>query len=167
MNNTRQFEFASTDDSLSDLMYQLGGLWRRHVNARLAELGLSHSQLVFLIGVASLAREGGEVTQRDLCDYHQASRALTSEIVRLLEKNGFIRQVAKPGDARAKSLKLTPSGRERLQLAMELLVQTEDTFLADYGQLKGRLKRDLQEALRYELRSGVNCSPLALEKRYS
>ncbi len=143
-----------SDDSLSYLIYQLGGIWRRYLNERLGELGLSQSQLMFLSGLASLARQGRNVRQRDLSQYNQASRALTSEVVRLLERNGFVRQVPEANDGRAKSLKLTPYGDECLKRAREVLARTEETFLADREQLKGRLKRDLQAALEYELTSG-------------
>ncbi len=141
------------DDSLSYLVYQLGGCWRRHVNARLAEIGLTHSQFVFLSGLAELAGTRQTVTQSDLCRHLNASRALTSEVVRLLERNRFVDQVPNPEDARTKALELTPEGRRRLDAAGQLLQQAEERLLAEDRALKGRLKRDLQAALAYELRA--------------
>ena len=121
------------------------------MNARLSAIGLTHTQFIFLIGLAWLARDGTEVTQKDLGKYHKASRALTSRVVRLLERNGLVVQIAKPDDARARLLKLTASGTNRLKQAIPMLDETEDLFLAEQPDLKRRVKRDLRAALAHEI----------------
>jgi DNA-binding MarR family transcriptional regulator len=143
--------YAEPGDSLGYLLHQLASLWRRQMNARLAEIGLTHTQFIFLIGLAWLARDGADVTQKDLGHYHRASRALTSRVVRLLERNGLVVQVAKPGDARARLLKVTANGTKRLKHAIPMLDQTEDTFLAERLDLKRRIKPDLRAALAHEI----------------
>jgi DNA-binding MarR family transcriptional regulator len=120
------------------------------MNARLAEIGLTHTQFIFLIGLAWLAREGAEITQKDLRHYHKASRALTSRVVRLLERNGLIVQTVKSDDARARKLTITSEGTKRLKLALPILDLTEDVFLAEHAALKRRIKRDLRAALAHE-----------------
>jgi MarR family transcriptional regulator, organic hydroperoxide resistance regulator len=143
--------YAEPGDSLGYLLHQLASLWRRRMNARLAEIGLTHTQFVFLIGLAWLARTGADVTQKDLGHYHKASRALTSRVVRLLERNGLVVQKVKADDARARMLKITVEGTRRLKLALPVLDHTEDVFLAETPALKRRVKRDLRAALAHEL----------------
>ena len=143
--------YSDPGDSLGYLLHQLASLWRRRMNARLAEIGLTHTQFVFLIGLAWLARDGADVTQKDLGHYHKASRALTSRVVRLLERNRLIVQTVKSNDARARVLTLTAEGTKRLKLALPILDRTEDVFLAEKSELKQRIKRDLRAALAHEL----------------
>jgi DNA-binding MarR family transcriptional regulator len=142
--------YTEPDDSLGYLLHQLASLWRRQMNARLAKIDLTHTQFIFLIGLAWLARDGADVTQTDLKDYHQASRGLTSRVVRLLERKTLVVQVAKPDDARVKLLQLTREGMKRVKQALPMLDQTEDAFLGRHAELKRRVKRDLRAALRYE-----------------
>jgi DNA-binding MarR family transcriptional regulator len=142
--------YAEPGDSLGYLLHQLASLWRRQMNARLADIGLTHTQFVFLIGLAWFARDGADVTQKDLGHYHKASRALTSRVVRLLERNGLVVQRVKSGDARARVLTLTPEGTKRVKLALPILDHTEDVFLAETAALKQRIKRDLRAALAHE-----------------
>lgn len=143
--------YSDPGDSLGYLLHQLASLWRRRMNARLAEIGLTHTQFVFLIGLAWLARDGADVTQKDLGHYHKASRALTSRVVRLLERNRLIVQTVKSNDARARVLTLTAEGTKRLKLALPILDRTEDVFLAEKSELKQRIKRDLRAALTHEI----------------
>jgi DNA-binding MarR family transcriptional regulator len=143
--------YSDPGDSLGYLLHQLASLWRRRMNARLAEIGLTHTQFVFLIGLAWLARDGADVTQKDLGHYHKASRALTSRVVRLLERNRLIVQTVKSNDARARVLTLTAEGTKRLKLALPILDRTEDMFLAEKSELKQRIKRDLRAALAHEI----------------
>jgi DNA-binding MarR family transcriptional regulator len=146
-----QTRYAKPGDSLGYLLHQLASLWRRRMNARLAEIGLTHTQFVFLIGLAWLARDGASVTQKDLGHYHKASRALTSRVVRLLERNGLVVQKVKSDDARARVLIITAEGTKRLKAALPVLDHTEDVFLGESPPLKQRIKRDLQVALAHEL----------------
>ena len=143
--------YSDPGDSLGYLLHQLASLWRRQMNARLAEIGLTHTQFVFLIGLAWLARDGADVTQKDLGHYHKASRGLTSRVVRLLERNRLIVQTVKSNDARARVLTLTAEGTKRLKLALPILDRTEDVFLAEKSELKQRIKRDLRAALTHEI----------------
>src|ERR1700704_4648517 len=105
--------YAEPGDSLGYLLHQLASAWRRQMNARLSEIGLTHTQFIFLIALAWLGRDGAKVTQKDLGHYHKASRALTSRVVRLLERNGLVVQRVKSGEARARVLTLTPEGTKR------------------------------------------------------
>src|SRR5260370_41082887 len=139
--------YAEPGDSLGYLLHQMASLWRRRMNAQLADIGLTHTQFVYLIGLAWLARDGADVTQKDLGHYHKASRALTSRVVRLLERNGLIVQRIKADDARARILTLTREGTRRLKLALPILDDTEDVFLAESPALKQRVKRDLRAGL--------------------
>jgi DNA-binding MarR family transcriptional regulator len=151
--------YAEPGDSLGYLLHQLASIWRRQMNARLSEIGLTHTQFVFLIGLAWLARDGADVTQKDLGQYHKASRALTSRVVRLLERNGLIVQTVKSDDARARILTLTDEGTKRLKLALPILDHTEDVFLAEHRGLKQRIKRDLRAALAYEAKKQSQAGP--------
>jgi DNA-binding MarR family transcriptional regulator len=146
-----QTRYTGPTDSLGYLLYQSANLWRRQMNARLSDVGLTYIQFVFLIGLAWLTRNGEGITQKDLGRYCKASRALTSQVIRLLERRRLIAQAVKPGDARARILKLTAEGTRRVKQALPMLDQTEDTFLAEQPDLKRRVKRDLQAALAVEI----------------
>jgi MarR family transcriptional regulator, transcriptional regulator for hemolysin len=143
--------YPEPSDSLGYLLHQLASLWRRQMNARLSEIGLTHTQFIFLIGLAWLVRDGADVTQKDLRHYHKASRALTSRVVRLLERNRLIVQRVKSNDARARVLALTAEGTKRVRAALPILDHTEDVFLAENPTLRRHIKRDLRTALAHEI----------------
>lgn len=143
--------YTGPTDSIGHLLYQLAGLWRRQMNARLDDIGLTYIQFVFLIRLAWLSQDGGGVTQKDLGRDCKASRALTSQVIRLLERNKLVRQTVKPEDARARLLTLTAEGNRRLKRALPMLEATEDAFLAAQPKLKQRVRDDLREALDLEI----------------
>ena len=143
--------YSGPTDSIGHLLYQLAGLWRRQMNARLDAVGLTYIQFVFLIRLAWLTQDGRGITQKTLGQDCKTSRALTSQVVRLLERNKLIRQAVKPGDARARLLKLTAEGQRRLARALPLLEVTEDAFLGERPALKRGVRDDLQRALAQEL----------------
>jgi len=156
--------YSGPTDSIGHLLYQLAGLWRRQMNARLDTVGLTYIQFVFLIRLAWLTQNGGGVTQKMLGQDCKTGRALTSQVVRLLERNKLIRQAVKPGDARARLLKLTAEGQRRLARALPLLEATEDAFLGNQPALKRRVRGDLQAALAQELaKAGPGDVDLALD----
>ena len=89
--------YAEPDDSLGYLLHQLASLWRRQMNARLAEIGLTHTQFIFLIGLAWLAHDGAEVTQEALhahCTSHLARFKAPKQFV-------FVEQVRRLGNGKA------------------------------------------------------------------
>lgn len=146
-----QTRYSGPSDSIGHLLYQLAGLWRRQMNARLGDIGLTYIQFVFLIRLAWMAQSGEGVTQKELGRDCKASRALTSQVIRLLERNKLVHQTVKPGDARARLLTLTAEGSRRLERALPMLEATEDAFLAEQPKLKQRVRDDLRAALRQEI----------------
>jgi DNA-binding MarR family transcriptional regulator len=106
--------YTGPADLLGYLLYQSASLWRCQMNARLSAIGLTYIQFVFLIGLAWLTRNGEGITQKDLGRYCKASRALTSQVIRLLERNGLIIQAVMQqrthlADDRATADAATPS----------------------------------------------------------
>jgi DNA-binding MarR family transcriptional regulator len=107
---------------------------RRHVDARLAEHGLSMSRtkVIGLLGFRGPTHQGEIATMFDL-----APRTVT-ELVDGLERDGLVMRTADPDDRRARYVDLTPAGQEVLARATAARDQiVSDIFGSlDQGQLE-------------------------------
>lgn len=148
--------YTSPADALGFLLNQLSRLWLRRLNASLASIDLTYLQFVLLIGLAWNTRSGGGITQKELGRFCKTSRALTSQVLRILERKGLIVQTVKPEDTRARLVELTAKGRMKVMKALPILDRAEDAFLAADPELKGRVDAALRAALVLELREATD-----------
>jgi DNA-binding MarR family transcriptional regulator len=86
--------------------------WQRQVTAALKPLGLTHAQFVLLASTLWLEQRSGPPSQRELADHAGTDAMMTSQVVRVLERNGWIVRGDDPNDARVKRLHTTAAGAE-------------------------------------------------------
>lgn len=99
--------------------------FRREQDAALRETELTGAQLGALRALARLERERGEVSQRDIEELCRSSHPTMTEILRKLEKKGFITAAPSAVDGRRKAIRQTEKARE---LGREVLRIDEETF---------------------------------------
>jgi len=143
--------YTAPADALGFLLNQLSRLWLRRLNANLAEIGLTYLQFVLLIGLAWNTRSGGGITQKALGRFCKTSRALTSQVLRTLERKALIVQSVDPSDTRARLVGLTAKGKNKVLKALPILDRAEDEFLAGDPTVKRRAEDALRAALLLEL----------------
>lgn len=101
--------------------------------------------------------EGRDIFQKDIEAEFQIGRSTVTNIVKLMEKKGYICRVAVPYDARLKKLVLTDTGRELQEATMHLIDELErktvegiseedlETFFEVIDKLKENVKTNLGE----------------------
>ena len=125
------------------LLWQVTNQWQRSLRAALDPLSLTHVQFVLLAGIAELQRLGGEVTQARLAARCQTDVMMTSQVVRALEKAGLVERRQHPTDRRARFLRLTEVGTERLENAVPVARDADASFFAALGKKQDKLLKHL------------------------
>ncbi|KGR72709.1 MarR family winged helix-turn-helix transcriptional regulator [Streptococcus phocae subsp. phocae] len=75
--------------------------------------------------------ENKEIFVKDIEKRLQISKSVTSNLVKRMEKNGFIQVIASREDKRYKQVVLTESGRQKIPLLKECRAAMEGYFLKD------------------------------------
>jgi MarR family transcriptional regulator, organic hydroperoxide resistance regulator len=123
--------FEGPEDSPGFLLWQVSTLWRRKVEAALATLSLTHAQFVILASVGWLTRGGNQVTQVELARHCGTDVTMTSQILRTLERNGYIERKQREGDERSKLPCVTEKGSKTIEQAIPLVETVDDEFFAN------------------------------------
>jgi MarR family transcriptional regulator, organic hydroperoxide resistance regulator len=110
------------------LLWKASTLWQRIMTNELEPIGLTPVQFYLLSGLEKLSVIEGTVTQVELARYTEMNAMMTSNVLRTLEKKGFIRRVEHPSDTRANCLEITDKGKEVRQQAIKISQAMNDKF---------------------------------------
>ena len=123
--------------------------FRRQVDEMLAEKGLTGVQFAVLGQLNKLENEGlDEINQRDLENAARVSHSTMTEIVKRLEKKGFVRCCPGEKDGRCKRIEATPLARE---LGSELSKLDEKVFASLCAGMEDAEKTALRDAVKLML----------------
>jgi DNA-binding MarR family transcriptional regulator len=137
-NNTCEIDWKSATSPELDLlkgspsayMIKILHLWQRKIREMLVEFDLTLTQGTMLASLTILTRGGKHVTQADLATFLKADKMMVSEVLRTLEKKGYVIRQDHPTDRRAKSLVVTGKGREIVDCAMNEIVAFDRQFFS-------------------------------------
>lgn len=122
--------FGGPAESAGFLLWQVASAWQRAVRAVLDDLDLTHAQFVLLSSVVWLEAESPDVpvTQTLVATHTATDAVMTSEVMRTLERKGYVERRAHPDDARAKRLVSTATGRRLVRRALPLVEAVDAQF---------------------------------------
>ena len=124
--------------------------FRREMDAALREKGITGVQFGALRALDRLEREGGEVSQRDIEALTRSSHPTMTEVLKKLEKKGFIEVRPSETDRRRKQIHSTPRARELDETLYRVDEKTFDTFCAGMdAERRRQLEETLDELLRF------------------
>lgn len=123
-------KFARPEDSVGFLLWQALHLWQRRATAGLADLDLTHMQFTILAGVGWLGRDGTAPNQTAVAAHCRLDLMTVSQILRTLEKKGFLVRAPDETDGRAKALRLTDNGAAALASALPRIDAMDTEFFA-------------------------------------
>ena len=107
----------------------LARVWRNRMNEALREIGQSHARWITLIWVHLL---GGEANHRELAERIGVELPTLIRLLNRMEAEGLVERCAlEGGPARAKTVRLTASGRRVLAELHEITERTRAVFLED------------------------------------
>lgn len=122
--------FKEPEQSPGFLLWQVSTKWRRQIEATLATLDLTHPQFVLLAGVSWLTRDGKMVTQIELARHAGTDITMTSQVLRTLERKGYIERRYRPGNERSKFPHLTKQGALTIEKAIPLVEALDSNFFS-------------------------------------
>lgn len=79
--------------------------------------------------LAAVAETEG-ATQSDLVDATGVDRSTLAEMIARMERKGLVARAPSPDDLRAKTVRLTPAGRQKLALSLPRMRAADETLLA-------------------------------------
>ncbi|MEO3856650.1 MarR family winged helix-turn-helix transcriptional regulator [Acrocarpospora sp. B8E8] len=111
--------------------------WQRRVAAAMADMSLTHVQFLVLSSTWWLGRNGDPPRQRDVAEHAGLEAVLTSQVLKVLERDGHIERVRDTGDARAVRVAVTVQGRDLARRCVVILDRIDETFFAEAYQTPG------------------------------
>lgn len=102
--------------------------WQRGLNTALRPLGLTQPQFAALAVCGWLTRGAEDAAQQSVIDLLGLDRMHVSQLVSRLERDGLIERQKSGGDQRAKRIRLTFKGNEKLAEAFPLVEQFDLEF---------------------------------------
>ncbi|WP_312073256.1 MarR family transcriptional regulator [Atlantibacter sp.] len=124
--------FEGPDDSPGYVLWRVANRWQREQRNALQPLGLTHTQFVVL-AVASWFEEKEALTQIRLSQLTGSDTMTVSQVVRVLEKAGYLARIAHPTDTRSKVIRVTKTGRELAEHAVQVVEATDKQFFLPLG----------------------------------
>lgn len=132
--------YAGPFESPGFLLWRVSNAWQRRQRAALEPFGLTHTQFVML-AVATWFGEQAPLTQARLAQLAGSDPMTTSQVVRALEAAGHFARDPHPNDTRAKSITVSPSGRDLAARAVRAVETTDEAFFASLGEDRPALLR--------------------------
>lgn len=143
-NSVFPFNQPKASDSTGLLLWQLTTQWQRAINAALKPHGLTQVQFVLLASLLWLAKSEPCITQVMLARHTKLDVMMTSQVLRSLEKRGFILRHPHPSDTRAKMLALTPAGQALAIQAVPAVEGVDEVYFGKMGELKQKFNEQLR-----------------------
>ncbi|MDR3657144.1 MAG: MarR family winged helix-turn-helix transcriptional regulator [Mycobacterium sp.] len=105
--------------------------------------GIRPAQAITLVPLAA-----GGMHASDLADHLKVSRQAVAQGVTALEREGYVNRVPDPADARARTIELTPRGRQVLRVMRSHAIDLEKRWQRILGERRlGELRESLQMLL--------------------
>jgi len=120
---------------------------QRNLKGDLADLDLTNTQFKLLMGLVVLTKEGKVFTQTGLANFLKLDKMMVSDVLRTLERKGYVIRVNNPKDKRAKSLLVTEKGLKTAEKALEEALTIDDKFFSTLGDDREEFIRILKKLL--------------------
>ena len=121
-------QFSEPEHSPGFLLWQVSSLWRRKIETALYPLGITHVQFVLLANLSWREHFDKKSTQIELARSCKIDVNMASQVLRTLEKKGYLERTREPGNERAKFPRLTETGKDIIKQAMLIIEEADREF---------------------------------------
>lgn len=149
-NTVKNGSFSNPEDHTSYLLWQVNMAWQRKIKSILDPFDLTHAQYMLLASLHWLSTQKKYVQQQDLANHIAIDKMMTSKILRLMQKKGYIKRTKNKIDTRARNLVMTEKGEEILLKANKSMNKIEAELLAPLGLAGANLGSDLYNLYKSE-----------------
>lgn len=127
------FRFSDKNDSTGFLLRQVTNHWQREIKKALERYDLTHAQFVLLASILWLSQTKDSITQIEISSHANMDAMTTSTVLRTLQAKGLISRQEHPTDTRAKTIQLTPEGKNIVKKSVKTVEQFDAAFFAPLG----------------------------------
>lgn len=140
-------EFDNAEESPGFMLWQVTNLWQKAMRNALDPFELTHPQFVLLFSCKWLNERNDHtgITQVQLAQHAQMDVNVTSQVLRTLEKKGFIQRRPHPTDSRANVISVTKAGDDIASQAVQAVEKEDRAFFSGLGHDTGQLNRLLRQ----------------------
>jgi DNA-binding MarR family transcriptional regulator len=140
-------KFNNAEESPGFMLWQVTNIWQKAIRKALDRFELTHPQFVLLFSCKWLNEKNDHtgITQVQLAQHAQMDVNVTSQVLRMLEKKGYIKRRPHPTDSRANIISVTKSGDEIASHAVQAVEEEDRAFFSSLGDDIGHLNRLLQQ----------------------
>ena len=139
------------------LIHDVSRLRRQLYDQRSRHLGITRSQWWVLFNLAR--KTGSPMNQNELAQMLEMGSASTGELLRRLEKSGFIKRQAVPGDRRSKHVLIADRGLEVLENMRFVARTSNEAIMAGITDAEQQLLNDLLSRMKVNLAAEVALLP--------
>ena len=151
-----QFSVDRPEQSVGFVFWKTTLLWQKRMSESLKPLNLTHVQFVLLAGIGWLQHENEEVTQMMLAYHAEVDVMMTSKVIRALSEKVLVTRNEHSRDTRAKSLKLTNSGKVLLEKALVVVEKVDEEFFEPLKKDKNQFSNNLRLLMKTNLNMDGN-----------
>ena len=130
------FSYKTPNEATGFLLYKVHMYWQREIKRSLKPIGLTHTQFVILANTYWLYLQNKQVTQIEIAQQAKMDTMMTSNVIRTLEKKGFVKRTEHRTDTRAKTVTLTKKGFNNLKKAVEIVENFDRAFFKNLKNTK-------------------------------
>lgn len=122
------FKYTTPAESTGFLVWKVSNRWQQEIRKSLKKHHLTHTQFVILASAVWLSKSRTSVTQIEIANQLEIDKMMTSNILRTLEKKGFLIRSVHQKDTRAKTVTPTKKGINCFKKAVEAVEACDDLF---------------------------------------
>lgn len=149
------FSVEKAEESSGFLLWQVTNLWQREIKKALEPFDLTHSQFVLMASIHWLTLHKQDVTQILLSSHTKIDPMTTSTVLRTLQSKGLLERQEHLTDTRAKTVKLTESGKKIIKQAVKIVEAFDKTFFAVLGNKSEIFNEQLLTLLEQKNKNGL------------
>jgi DNA-binding MarR family transcriptional regulator len=120
-------------DSPSFYLQMVVYKWEKGIQDLLLDFDLTNTQFKILASLMILTKDQRIITQMDVANLLNADKMMVSEVIRKLEKKGYVVRASHPTDRRAKSLIVTQKGLDAVETAVQRAAWFDEIFFSPLG----------------------------------
>ncbi|MGQ8873238.1 MarR family winged helix-turn-helix transcriptional regulator [Paenibacillus sp. TSA_86.1] len=143
--------YTNPQDSPGYLLWHVTTMWQKEVRRVLEPLDLTQPQFILLHSCLWLNErdlEGKGVTQVQIAQFANVDVNVTSQVLRALEKRGYITRARHQTDTRANIITTTPAGTKLAIEGMNLVEESDKNFFELLADRKEGYMEIMQEFIR-------------------
>ena len=130
------FKHKTPSESTGFLLWKVNNLWQREIRKALKKYNLTHTQFVVLASTVWLSQNNSNVTQVEIANQIETNQMMTSNVLRTLEKNKFLKRSEHKTDTRAKIINPTKKGIDILKKAVLDIEKFDKHFFEKINEIK-------------------------------